>query len=667
MFSKILIANRGEIGCRIIKTCRRLGVKTAIVYSEADADSLAVEQADEAIFIGGAQASESYLVMDKIIDAVRQSGAEAVHPGFGFLSENPVFARRLESENITFIGPNPYAIEAMGDKITSKEFAARAGVTTVPGHMGLIEETDEAIRISRDIGYPVMIKASAGGGGKGIRVAYSDEEVLEGFPAVRAEAKNAFGDDRVFIEKFILSPRHVEIQVMGDKHGNVVHLFERECSIQRRNQKVIEEAPSPLLDAATRAKMGEQAVALAKAVDYDSAGTVEFVASGADKSFYFLEMNTRLQVEHPVTEMITGVDLVEQMLRSASGEKLNLNQNDLKINGWAIESRVYAEDPYRSFLPSIGRLKRFIPPVEGEIAGAPGTVRVDSGVREGDEISMFYDPMIAKLVSHGATRDDAIDTQQAALDRYLIEGIQDNIPFVATVYDQPRFRSGDITTAYIKDEFPDGFDGAEPTDEQSVMLAATAAYVHSVYSHRASLISGRLSPAEAPRADWVVILGKAHHEIELKFEEGRADVSINGTSHILESEWTPGTYLFEGRIDDKPFAVKFNNTTEGYLFKHRGVALRALVCTPRAAELHAKLPEKIAPDTSKLIMSPMPGLVVSMDVELGQDVKSGEAVCVVEAMKMQNIIRAEADGTVKAINVGAGDSVAADEIMVEFE
>lgn len=667
MFSKILIANRGEIGCRIIKTCRRLGVKTAIVYSEADADSLAVEQADEAIFIGGAPASESYLVMDKIIDAVRKSGAEAVHPGFGFLSENPVFARRLESEKITFIGPNPYAIEAMGDKITSKEFAAKAGVTTVPGHMGLIEETDEAVRISRDIGYPVMIKASAGGGGKGIRVAYNDAEVLEGFPAVRAEAKNAFGDDRVFIEKFILSPRHVEIQVMGDKHGNAVYLFERECSIQRRNQKVIEEAPSPLLDEATRKKMGEQAVALSKAVNYDSAGTVEFVASGEDKSFYFLEMNTRLQVEHPVTEMITGVDLVEQMLRSASGEKLNINQNDLKINGWAVESRVYAEDPYRGFLPSIGRLKRFIPPVEGKIDGALGTVRVDSGVREGDEISMFYDPMIAKLVTHGATRDEALDTQQAALDRYLIEGIQDNIPFVATVYDQPRFRSGDITTAYIKDEFPDGFAGAEPTEEQSVMLTVASAYVHSVFSHRASLISGRLSPVEPARKDWVVILGSVHHAIELSFEQGRAEVSINGTPHILESNWTPGTHLFEGKLDGKPFAVKFTDTTEGYIFRHRGVSLRALVCTPRAAELHSKLPEKIAPDTSKLIMSPMPGLVVSMDVQIGQEVKSGEPVCIVEAMKMQNIIRAEADGTVKAINVGAGDSVAADEIMVEFE
>lgn len=667
MFSKILIANRGEIACRIIKTCKRLGVKTVVVYSEADAGSLAVEQADETVFIGGAPASESYLVMDKIVDAVRKTGAEAVHPGFGFLSENPVFARRLEKENIVFVGPNPYAIEAMGDKITSKEFAARAGVSTVPGHMGLIEETEEAIRISREVGYPVMIKASAGGGGKGIRVAHDDAEVREGFPAVKAEAKNAFGDDRVFIEKFILSPRHIEIQVLGDKHGNAVHLFERECSIQRRNQKVIEEAPSPLLDVETRMKMGAQAVALCQAVNYDSAGTVEFVASGVDKSFYFLEMNTRLQVEHPVTEMITGVDLVEQMLRSAYGEKLAFSQEDLSINGWAIESRVYAEDPYRNFLPSIGRLKRFQPPGEGKVKGATGTVRMDSGVREGDEISMFYDPMIAKLVTHGATRDEALDTQQAALDNYLIEGIQDNIPFVASVLDQDRFRSGNITTAYIKDEFPDGFKGLEPTKEQSILLTATSAYLHGVYSQRASLVSGRLTPPAPPREDWVVILGDEHHVTHLKYETGRAEVTVDGQTHILETDWVPGQHLVTGYLDGEPFAVKFADRTEGYLMRHRGVALRALVCTPRAAELHSALPEKEAADLSKLIISPMPGLVVSIDVEMGQEVKSGEAVCIVEAMKMQNIIRAEADGTVKAINVKAGDSVAADEIMVEFE
>ncbi len=666
MFSKILIANRGEIACRIIDTCRRIGVKTVVVYSDADADSLAVLRADEAVHIGGSPASESYLVMDKIVDAVRKTGAEAVHPGFGFLSENPAFARRLEKEGITFIGPNPHAIEAMGDKITSKKFAAEAGVTTVPGHMGLIENTDDAVRISDDIGYPVMIKASAGGGGKGIRVAHSSADVREGFPAVRAEAQNAFGDDRIFIEKFILNPRHIEIQVLGDKHGNIVHLFERECSIQRRNQKVIEEAPSPLLDEATRMKMGEQAIALARAVNYDSAGTVEFVASGADKSFYFLEMNTRLQVEHPVTEFITGVDLVEQMLRVAAGETLDFSQDDLKINGWAIESRIYAEDPYRNFLPSIGRLKRFTPPKTGK-AATGGTIRMDTGVREGDEISMFYDPMIAKLVTHGETRDMALDTQIEALDRFLIEGIQDNIPFVATVANESRFRSGDITTAYIKDEFPDGFAGVDPTDLQLSQMAASAAFVHAVYARRAEKISGRLSPPPPARRDWVVVLGG--HEIETSIElvDDGADITLNGQTHQLRSDWTPGEDLLTGQFDGQEFAIKFNNRVRGYGLRHRGVSLDALVFTPEAAKLHSRLPVKEVPDTSKLIMSPMPGLVVSIDVEIGQDVKEGEQVCVVEAMKMQNIIRAEAEGRVKSINVAPGDNVAADDVMVEFE
>ena len=667
MFSKILIANRGEIGVRVIKTCRRLGVKTAIVYSEADADSLAVEMADEAVFIGPPPASESYLVMDKIVQAVRQTGAEAVHPGFGFLSENPVFAKRLAEEKITFIGPNPHAIEAMGDKISSKKLAAEAGVSTVPGHMGLIEDTEEAVRISGEIGFPVMIKASAGGGGKGIRVAFNEEEVREGYPAVKAEAANAFGDDRIFIEKFILNPRHIEIQVLGDKHGNTVHLFERECSIQRRNQKVIEEAPSPLLDEETRMKMGAQAVALAKAVNYDSAGTVEFVASGADKSFYFLEMNTRLQVEHPVTEMITGVDLVEQMLRVASGEKLDIEQGDLSINGWAVESRVYAEDPYRGFLPSIGRLKTFHPPEEGPLGN--GTVRNDSGVREGDEISMFYDPMIAKLVTHGPSRDDALDTQAMALDRFHIEGIQDNIPFCAAVMDEARFRSGDITTSYIKDEFPDGFKGTEPTEHQRDLLIASSAFVHGLFSLRAKQISGQMDADidDTVPEDWVVILGKDQYPITLDWSFDGADVTIEGKTHSLRTDWRPGTHLIEGVFNGDPFAVKFADRTEGYLFRHRGVTLRAIVCTPKLAALHAKLPEKEAADLSKLIMSPMPGLMVSVDVELGQEVKSGEAVCVVEAMKMQNIIRAEADGVVKAISVAAGDSVAADEIMIELE
>ena len=665
MFKKILIANRGEIAVRVIKTCRRLGVKTVVVYSDADAGSMAVEMADETVHIGPSPAAESYLVMDKIIAAVKQTGAEAVHPGFGFLSENPEFAKRLEKEKIVFIGPNAHAIEAMGDKISSKKLAADAGVSTVPGHMGLIHDTKEAVKISREIGYPVMIKASAGGGGKGIRIAYNDKDAEEGYPAVKAEATASFGDDRIFIEKFILEPRHVEIQVMGDKHGNCVYLFERECSIQRRNQKVLEEAPSPLLDEATRKKMGEQAVALAKAVNYDSAGTVEFVASGKDKSFYFLEMNTRLQVEHPVTEMITGIDLVEQMLRSAYGDKLNLKQKDLKINGWAIESRVYAEDPYRNFLPSIGRLKRFIPPVEGKLAG--GTVRMDSGVREGDEISMFYDPMIAKLVTHGKNRDHALDVQAEALDRFHIEGIQDNMPFCAAVMDEKRFRSGNITTAYIKDEFPDGFAGTDPTKLQKTMLTVTAAYVHGVLSQRESQISGRMSPIEDLRSDWVVVLGKDYVPIKLGLGGGEAIVKIGKKSHTLVTDWVPGLPLLEGVLDGEPIAVKIAPQTEGYLVRHRGVRLHALVCTPQAADFHKRLPEKEKPDLSKLIISPMPGLVVSIDVEVGQDVQEGEGVCIVEAMKMQNIIRAEANGTVKAINVAAGDSVAADAIMVEFE
>ncbi|MEL6857591.1 MAG: acetyl/propionyl/methylcrotonyl-CoA carboxylase subunit alpha [Pseudomonadota bacterium] len=665
MFNKILIANRGEIAVRVIKTCRRLGVKTVVVYSDADAGSMAVEMADETVHIGPSPAAESYLVMDKIVAAVKQTGAEAVHPGFGFLSENPEFAKRLEKEKITFIGPNPHAIEAMGDKISSKKLAAEAGVSTVPGHMGLIDDTKEAVKISQEIGYPVMIKASAGGGGKGIRIAHNDKDAEEGYPAVKAEAKASFGDDRIFIEKFILEPRHVEIQVMGDKHGNCVYLFERECSIQRRNQKVLEEAPSPLLDDATRKKMGEQAVALAKAVNYDSAGTVEFVASGADKSFYFLEMNTRLQVEHPVTEMITGVDLVEQMLRSAYGEKLALKQKDLKINGWAIESRVYAEDPYRNFLPSIGRLKRFIPPVEGELAG--GQVRMDSGVREGDEISMFYDPMIAKLVTHGKDRNHALDVQAEALDRFHIEGIQDNMPFCAAVMDEARFRSGDITTAYIKDEFPDGFQGTEPTKSQSTMLTVAAAYAHGVEARRAGQVTGRMSPVGALREDWVVILGDKHVPIHLALGEGEATIKIGKKSHAFVTEWVPGRPLMEGVLDGQAISVKIAAASEGYTLRHRGVRLRALVCAPAVAEMHQRLPEKEKPDLSKMIISPMPGLVVSVDVEMGQDVQEGEAVCIVEAMKMQNIIRAEANGIVKAINVSAGDSVAADEIMVEFE
>ncbi|MBU6319847.1 MAG: acetyl/propionyl/methylcrotonyl-CoA carboxylase subunit alpha [Alphaproteobacteria bacterium] len=665
MFSKILIANRGEIACRVIKTARRMGVRTVVVYSEADRGSMATDLADETVFIGPSPAAQSYLVQDKIIEAVRRTGAEAVHPGFGFLSENASFAQRLQDEKIVFIGPNPHAIEAMGDKITSKKFAAEAGVNTVPGHMGLIADAEEAVGIARSIGYPVMIKASAGGGGKGLRIAWNDAEAREGFDGARAEAIASFGDDRIFIEKFVDQPRHIEIQVLGDKHGHIIHLNERECSIQRRNQKVFEEAPSPFLDAATRAAMGAQAVALAKAVNYDSAGTVEFIVDG-NRNFYFLEMNTRLQVEHPVTEMITGYDLVEQMLRVASGEKLSIRQKDVGIKGWALESRIYAEDPYRNFLPSIGRLKRCRFPAEGALG--VGSVRIDTGVREGDEISMYYDPMIAKLITHSKTREAAIDTHIKAIERLEIQGIQDNSPFLAAVLSQDRFRSGSITTGYIKEEFPDGFHGLAPDEAVERLICASAAYVHGVLTRRDSAISGRAEPTRPLREDWVVICGARHVPIRLKLSEGEAEITFTQQDRTvsLATAWTPGRPLLEGLLDDQPFAISVSNRPEGYVFRRLGVEAWVLVCSPETADLHARLPEKAKPDTSKLIMSPMPGLVVSVAVAVGQEVKSGEAVCIVEAMKMQNIIRAEADGVVKAVNVAGGASVAADEILIEF-
>ncbi len=656
MFSKILIANRGEIAVRIIKTCRKMGIKTVVVYSEADADSMAVEMADETVFIGPPPASESYLVADKIIAAVRETGAEAIHPGFGFLSESAAFARRCAEEKIVFIGPNPHAIEAMGDKIESKKFAVKAGISVVPGHVGEIDDTAHAIRISEEIGYPVMLKASAGGGGKGIRVAWNRKDVEEGFPAVKAEAKSSFGDDRIFIEKFIESPRHVEIQVLGDKHGHVVHLFERECSIQRRNQKVIEEAPSPLLDEATRKAMGDQAVALAMAVQYDSAGTVEFVA-GQDRSFFFLEMNTRLQVEHPVTELITGVDLVEQMIRSAYGQPLPFAQGDLKINGWAMESRIYAEDPYRGFLPSIGRLVRYSPPQEGNIGGA--IVRNDAGVREGDEISMFYDPMISKLSTWAPTRDQAIDVMGRALEDFHIEGLGQNIPFLAAVMDQPRFRSGKLSTNYIKDEFPEGFLGLPPTDDQRDLMSAVA-----LAMHRAML--ARSAPDQL-RTDWVVVSGQTRLAMSATAVDGGLNILADGRKLRLEDiQWRPGEAIFRANLDGRDFTVAVKPAAEGFVIRHRATTLRILVLSPRSAELHQKLPPKKAADTSKMVLSPMPGLVVSIDVAEGQSVRSGEVVAVLEAMKMQNILRAERDGTVKTVSVKSGDSVAADEVLVEF-
>jgi propionyl-CoA carboxylase alpha chain len=671
MFSKILIANRGEIAVRIIKTCRRMGIKTVQVYSEADAGSLAVEMADEAVLIGPAPAAQSYLLADRIVEAVRQTGAEAVHPGFGFLSENAGFARRLRDEGIAFIGPNPEAIEAMGDKISSKKLAAEAGVSTVPGHMGLIGTTEEAVKIANEIGYPIMIKASAGGGGKGIRVAHSDADMAEGFAAVKAEALNAFGDDRVFLEKFIIDPRHIEIQVLGDKHGNVVHLFERECSIQRRNQKVIEEAPSPLLDPETRAAMGAQAVALAKAVNYDSAGTVEFVA-GQDKSFFFLEMNTRLQVEHPVTELITGVDLVEQMIRSAWGEKLAFEQKDLAINGWAIESRIYAEDPYRGFLPSIGRLIRYEQPEEGPHPDGY-TVRNDSGVREGDEISMFYDPMIAKLCAWGPTREAAIDGMARALEDTHIAGVGHNIPFLAAVMDQPRFRSGHISTSYIKDEFPDGFHGLAPDRRQTDILIATAAAMNEIAAEASGDPSGR--------TDWIVLVsvedaaphagpGDAHG-VSLSYDDDEAlTLELAGEDRALQLsdiDWRPGLAQFRAVLDGVPFTAEVARVADGWRIRSRAARARVRVLSPAVAALYARLPDKVAADTSKLIVSPMPGLVVAIPVTVGQEVKTGETVAIIEAMKMQNILKAERDGVVKAVSAAAGDPVAADDVLVEFE
>jgi propionyl-CoA carboxylase alpha chain len=679
MFSKILIANRGEIAVRVIKTCRRMGIRTVVVYSEADADSLAVEMADESVFIGPSPAAQSYLVQDKIIAACRQTGAEAVHPGFGFLSENAGFARRCADEEIVFIGPNPGAISAMGDKIESKKFAKQAGVSCVPGHIGEIDDAAHAIRISEEIGYPVMIKASAGGGGKGIRVAHTRKDVEEGFPAVRAEAKAAFGDDRIFIEKFITSPRHIEIQVLGDKHGHVIHLFERECSIQRRNQKVIEEAPSPLLDMRTRDAMGAQAVALAKAVNYDSAGTVEFVA-GQDKSFYFLEMNTRLQVEHPVTELITGVDLVEQMLRSAAGEAMAFGQKDLKIKGWAIESRIYAEDPYRKFLPSIGRLVRYDPPAQGEHgAGGQGdgaqskaghayVVRNDSGVREGDEISMFYDPMIAKLCTWGKDRIDAIDGMGRALEDFHIEGPGHNIPFLAAVMDQERFRSGQLSTSYIADEFPQGFHGAEPTPFQDDVMTAAAAHMHVTLAARARKAGNGLS-GPLTRKDWVVMIGEERRGVTLHPSADGMVVELadSGRSLTLRGiHWRPGSPVFRGVLDGKAFSLEARPAAEGFTIRQRAAERRVLVLTPLSAELHERLPKRAPADTSKMIVSPMPGLVVSLEVKAGQEVKEGETVAIIEAMKMQNIIKAERDGVVKSVGAKAGDSVAADEVLVEF-
>jgi propionyl-CoA carboxylase alpha chain len=668
MFKRILIANRGEIACRIIKTARRMGIETVAVYSEADKDALHVAMADSAVAIGPPEAAKSYLLIDKIVEACKASGAQAVHPGYGFLSEREAFPKALEAAGIVFIGPNPKAIAAMGDKIESKKAAAAAKVSTVPGHLGIIEDEKEAVKIANQIGYPVMIKASAGGGGKGMRIAYSESEVAEGFARSRSEAKSSFGDDRMFIEKFITDPRHIEIQVLGDKHDNVIYLGERECSIQRRNQKVIEEAPSPLLDAATRKKMGEQAVALAKAVGYDSAGTVEFVV-GQDKSFFFLEMNTRLQVEHPVTELITGIDLVEQMIRSAAGEKLSLKQNEVKLNGWAVESRVYAEDPYRKFLPSTGRLTRYRPPAERVAGGV--TLRNDTGVYEGGEISIYYDPMIAKLVTHAATREAAIDAQADALDAFVIDGIRHNIPFLAALMAHPRWRAGKLSTGFIVEEFPDGFHPIAPEGERAQVLASVAAAIDHVLGARKRQIfgqmSGRTVTRESQRAVW---LGATEYRLEVKGENGTIELRFPGKGkearRHLQSDWKPGDVLWRGTINSEPVAVQVRSLPNGFALAYRGVEAKAFVYTESEAGYARLMPPKKAADTGKQVLCPMPGLVVSIAVKEGQEVKAGETVAVVEAMKMENVLHAEIDGTVKKINAKPGDSLAVDAVILEF-
>ncbi len=661
MFNKILIANRGEIACRVIKTARKMGVKTVAVYSDADADALHVEMADEAIHIGPPAAAESYLLADKILQAAKDTGAEAIHPGYGFLSERASFVEAVQKAGLAFIGPDPKAIDAMGDKITSKKLAAEAGVSTVPGHMGIIEDAEEAARISAEIGYPVMLKASAGGGGKGMRIAYSDEEAREGFISAQNEAKSSFGDDRVFIEKFVEEPRHIEIQVLGDKHGNVIYLGERECSIQRRHQKVVEEAPSPFLDDATRKAMGDQAVALSKAVDYCSAGTVEFIVD-KNKNFYFLEMNTRLQVEHPVTEYVTGVDLVEQMLRVANGEKLSLTQEDIKLTGWAVENRVYAEDPIRGFLPSIGRLTRYRPPAESE------TVRVDTGVYEGAEISMFYDPMIAKLVTYGETRDEAIAAQRTALDKFYIRGIAHNIPFLSALMAHPRFQSGNITTAFIAEEYPDGFSGGALSDEVRDALVVAATFINAVEQSRATQIEGQIMQPPGPQErQWVIGIDDVEVATMIVPLKDHAEVAFDDKSIDIKSAWIPGTPVMVAEIAGKEIAIEVDRNSLGWTLTTDGVSKHVRVMSKRAAELLALMPEKEAPDTSKFLLCPMPGLVVSLSVNEGDEVKAGQALAVVEAMKMENILRAEKDGVVKKVAAAAGDSLAVDAVIMEFE
>jgi propionyl-CoA carboxylase alpha chain len=665
MFKKILIANRGEIACRVIATARRMGIATVAIYSDADKGAPHVDMAEEAVRIGPPPAAESYLVIENIVAACKATRAEAVHPGYGFLSERAAFARALDASNIAFIGPNPAAIAAMGDKIESKKLAQSAGVATVPGFPCVIDDITQAAEIADAVGYPVMIKASAGGGGRGMRIVSARKEIAENFARARSEAKSAFGEGRIFIEKFIADPRHIEVQILGDKHGNVIHLGERECSLQRRHQKVIEEAPSPFIDEETRRKLGEWAIALAEAVNYDSAGTVEFIV-GEDKNFYFLEMNTRLQVEHPVTELVTGIDLVEQMIRSASGEKLPAGQADMHLEGCAIESRVLAEDPARNFLPSTGRLKTYRPPAPGHRNGV--TLRIDSGVREGSEISIHYDPLIAKIVTHAADRTAAMKAQTQALDSFVIEGVADNLAFLAAVMAHERFRAGELSTGFIAEEYPRGFTPLAPEGERAHLFASVAAAADHVINERKRAISGQMRTAVRFARARSVMLGKYRHDVTLDDTDEGLVVRFEktGHAHICSSDWVPGQQIWNGTIDGDRVVVQLRPILNGYTLAHAGFVAEARVYTRREAELAALMPEKKASGGSKLLRCPMPALVKSIEVVAGQAVKSGESLCVIEAMKMETILRAERDVTVSKINVKAGDSIAVDAVIMAF-
>ena len=660
MFTKILIANRGEIACRVIRTAKKMGIATVAVYSDADARSPHVLMADEAVHIGPSPAAESYLIADKIIAACKQTGADAVHPGYGFLSERTSFAQALADNDIAFIGPPIGAIAAMGDKIESKKLALKAGVNVVPGFVGEIDSTEHAVEIANGIGYPVMMKASAGGGGKGMRLAYSEADVREGFEATKREGLASFGDDRVFIEKFILNPRHIEIQILGDQHGNILYLNERECSIQRRHQKVVEEAPSPFVTPKMRQAMGEQCVALSRAVGYYSAGTVELIVSGADptgESFYFLEMNTRLQVEHPVTECITGIDLVEQMIRVAAGEPLGFEQADVRLDGWAVENRVYAEDPYRGFLPSTGRLVRYSPPEPGD------GVRVDDGVTEGGEVSRFYDPMIAKLITWAPTRLEAIDKQITALDNFEIEGVGHNIDFVSAIMQHPRFRSGEITTGFIAEEYPEGFHGAPASPELLRALAAIAAFAATAEADRARRVDGQLGKRLRPPADWQVSVGGANHDVSISPD----GIVVDGDEFDIELEYTPGDRIVDATLNDAPLAVRILRTRAGFKLTTRGASHIARVLPAHVAPLSAHMIEKIPPDLSRFLLSPMPGLLTALHVAAGDKVEAGQPLAVIEAMKMENILRAGKTGTVKSISAAQGESLSVDQVILELD